>query len=365
MMKAQLTTSQIQELVRNSNSAPSPDNCQPWKFEWDSQTLSILHLPSRAFHSLNPHYLISHLTLGCLLEAISLSASKLGFKTHIDLTDFSETEGACWARVQFSELGTPCDPLFYALENRTTDRRLFIGGAEEIKQFRVSLPDDQPAQIHLSTTFPEELVAYYENSEQMFMEHPQALADVMKWVQFSIANARVKGDGLSWRNMLVRPIEVPIMYLFQKIPATTRLLAGFLTRQHRNRSRQQFLSSAALIGVSVPLQNGKIPPSSVVSGGRAMMRAWLRLTQMKFGVQPASFLTLPSLYLRQDVADEFFQTKKEHFRNGDLLMRKIFAIGQDRFLLWTLRTGLSTQLPAKMKTFRRSIDEILVIKGAS
>ncbi len=358
-----LSRPQIEELVRLANLSPNPDNSQPWSFLWDGITLSIFHYPSLSMHGLNPKLLACELTIGCLLESISIVASNWDLSSEIELQPFSDAEGACWARVRFKPISSKShlrDPLFFELTKRTTDRRLYQGGAKELGTvFNPELAKFSEASVHVCTSLDPELMEFCLDSEELLMRHPEALANVMKWVRFSIAEARVSGNGLSWRNLLVKPWEIPAMLLFKKFPASVPKTAPLLIPQHRARTRQQLRSAAGLVCVSVPIEKGEISSEALVQGGRAMMRAWLQLSQMQMGGQPMSLVTFPMLFRRNNAMDAYFRTRLDLCERGEKILRKAFSIEENRFPLWILRTGLAKPLPDNMRTFRQTVDKIL------
>ncbi|HTD53152.1 MAG TPA: ThiF family adenylyltransferase, partial [Thermoanaerobaculia bacterium] len=103
---------QIRRIVEAASRAPSGENCQPWKFHWDGEILSVLHDFSRSIHNLDCRYHASYLALGCLLESISLASSAEGWKVRfeLDLPDDREagapleargSRASEWARVAF------------------------------------------------------------------------------------------------------------------------------------------------------------------------------------------------------------------------------------------------------------------------
>ncbi len=346
------TVPQIEMIIEKANLSPTPDNCQPWEFEWNGETLSVLHLPERSKHPLNPGQLASILTLGCLIESIELAASELGLKSVSEIGPFDDGVRSRWAVVRFLETNVQADPLAKALSQRTTDRRIYKGGSEILDS--LVLPSKNAgAQADKITKFSDDLIDYVVKTELFLPNHPTVLPGIMKWVRFSRKEARESGDGLSWRNMLARTWEVPSMWIMQNFPWTAPLFRPAVRVSHGSRSKEQLLSSAGAICISIKLVDEKIERSDLVDAGRLMLRTWLKVNQSGFGVQPLSLSTLPLIYRVTGNADDFFKQQSDLLVQGEDILRREFSISRDRLPVWMMRTGLSSPLPEKMRTFRK------------
>ena len=96
-MDKKLTRQQIERLVAAANTAPSADNCQPWAFSWDGEALTIGHDPERATHVLDHLLRMSCLTLGGLVEALTIAAARENAVARFELTP--GIPGSIWAKV--------------------------------------------------------------------------------------------------------------------------------------------------------------------------------------------------------------------------------------------------------------------------
>ena len=123
-----VTRDQINQIIEKCIWIPSGDNCQPWTFEWDGETLGIIHSAGRAKHPLNPAGTASMLSLGCLLNAIDLAASDFHFRTSFTIEKPNQQDESLWARVQFVASDRPQNALSEVLVHRAADRQLYKGG---------------------------------------------------------------------------------------------------------------------------------------------------------------------------------------------------------------------------------------------
>src|SRR6476660_2461505 len=106
-----MNDAQIHGIVSAAMTAPSGDNCQPWTFHWDGQSLTIRHQNDRARHVLNRHNHASLLSLGCVLELIRIAASHEKMEADVALGSLDAAQNASWAVLRFRESAIMPDPL--------------------------------------------------------------------------------------------------------------------------------------------------------------------------------------------------------------------------------------------------------------
>ena len=354
-----LNKGHIQEVVAKAMFSPSGDNSQPWTFEWDGTTLKVIHQESRASHPLNPAGIASMISLGCVLETIAIAASEFHCSTAFTLEDFPAGDSP-WARVTFGPSTCARDPLSDVISQRTTDRRFFRKGDMPVTALESIAANEHnyaPARIHWTPALEGELTDYIVDAEKIMMTHPDIMPAVFKWVRFSQKQARLTRDGLSWRNMGLKIWELPAMALIREFPGIVKVISPVAVPGHAARVRKQLQSSAGVVLISIPAAKGNF--KDVVRGGRLMMRTWLSLTQLTYGVQPLTLCTHPIYWARQGLLDVHFQNQAQLYEKGQRLLQKVFSLPPDRMPIWMIRTGSSTPLPENMRTFRRPLEQTL------
>lgn len=353
-----LNYEQIKIIVEKSLWYPSGDNCQPWTFVWGKRKLRIYHSWARAAHPLNPNGIASCLSLGCLVEALSISASCYGNHIEVQYHDFLKTDGSCWASVEFLSTQQPEDPLLKFIGQRATDRRLFSKGdlpSAAIENAVTSGKDLAPAGLHCLEKMTPELTDYIIQSEKLIMDHPQILPKILEWTRFSADETQHSGDGLSLKNMGIRFWETPTLLLIKKYPKLLQVIKGILIPQHMNRVRKQLNSSAGLVCVSIPKQAQFSPQA-----GRMMYRAWLELTKLGFGVQPLTIASTLVFCAHGGLLDpSYSQNWTDFFKGGEEILRRAFKIPVDHLPIWMIRTGRASALPKDLRTLRKPIQEVL------
>ncbi len=346
-----ITLEQIQSLVDQAIWSPSGDNCQPWTFGWQGQTLSICHDAARGAHPLNLNNVASILALGTLVESLAIAASAVKYKVNVAY-DFSAPE--IWARITFLvDESLPEDPLLPMLGRRCTDRRMYKGGELTSGQFGPSRGGLGHLGWQSGPHVP--LTDFIVQTERAMIEIPTVLPAVLKWIRFTKASAVATRDGLPWQNLGVRPWEVPSLALFKSFPKLLPLFKPVLLPSHLQRVRKLVESSAGTVCVSAPL--GK--KDYIADAGRLMLRTWCQLNQQGFGVQPLTLSSNGIYWYRMGlVMDLRWQTI---YAQGETLLREVFSIPENYYPIWMIRAGRIDPLPQARRTYRRQ----LVVKGLS
>ncbi|MFL5813414.1 MAG: hypothetical protein ACJ763_07530 [Bdellovibrionia bacterium] len=336
----------LRQILEKANWSPSGDNCQPWTYEWNGERLVIFHDADRAEHPVNPGGTASKIALGCLLEAMDISASEFGFKTLPTLLELKSEGIAPWAEVQFQPSEAGRNPLSDSLLKRTTDRRPFQGG--DLREDLFQKLEHGPAKLHLLAHPEAEFVQYVVESEQLLTDHPHILPATMKWARLSAKHAQSTQDGLSWRNLGAKFWEVPMMPLIRDFRPFFLFARHTIAPQHRVRVTKQLTSAAGVVCVSVTNKTDE----SIVAAGRLMMNAWLSLTHQGHGVQPLTLASMVNMCSIDGIMPLSNKWQKFH-REGQNTLRKHLSISTDSTPVWMIRTGISTPLPENCKTLRK------------
>jgi hypothetical protein len=354
----------VRRVVEAANHAPSGDNCQPWRFEWDGETLTVRRDAGRAAHVLDHDGDASRLTLGCVLEAIALAAAHgEGLRAEVDAAPESPRDGAAWARVRFTE-GAPeggDEPLFRALPGRVTDRRTYRGGSLDHPVVAALRADGARAAggVSLGITGDRsgQLVDYLAAVDGYVWQSDDVYRDVMKWMRLTHREVEATRDGVPWCSAGIDLPETAALSL-SRAPFARRLAAGMgIELASRLWLRRQLASSAALVCVTAR------PPVDLVAAGRLGLRAWLRLHDAGWGVQP---LTLAALLAHAAGAGRLppgtTPAQRALFEGGRAVLARAFGLGPDEAPVWMFRTGATSALPAHMRTRRLPAERIFVAR---
>lgn len=361
---------QIRRIVEAASRAPSGENCQPWKFHWDGEILSVLHDFSRSIHNLDCRHHASYLALGCLLESISLASSAEGWKARFEL-DLPDDRGkdapaeargssaAEWARVGFEPTSSRPDALADTLAWRATDRRLHRGGSLEEPVFRQisSEASRYPAcGLRFQGEPSRELLHYLASAETYVWKQPAAHRDLMRWIRFDRRQAKALRDGLPWPSLAINYFQSRVLRLCRSFRVQKLLNRPAFLHHIRRMTKKQIRSSAGLGCLTVR----SMDPKALVEAGRLGFRVWLWLNRSGYGFHPMTIASL-SIYnyragtLQEGASNEFVRL----FASGHGVLRRAFGFSSTEVPVWMFRTGLSPAVPDAARTPRRRLDEIL------
>ena len=358
------SVAELRTILSLASRAPTGDNTQPWTFVWNGSLLEIAFDPVRAHHILDYSRSTSLIALGCLIESIAIAASQFGFSIEWDFRGFPEQEPRICTGIRFTHTAAPADPLLPAVQIRATDRRPFKGGplpATEMKDVWDRFDRKDSTFIHLAPK-SEPLVRYFLEAETLTGAHSRILKDTIKWVRFTRHEIQSTHDGMPWAGLGLSSMHYPAMRLMQKLPAIIAVAnrAGLRAIQ-RQILKRPLTSSSGFVCISISGEENR----SLIDAGRLAIRAWFRLNEMNYGVQP---LTISSV-LMYDQAKGIIDPESQRlfgpqFRQGEKVVREAFSIPPKLSPVWMFRTGLSNPMPESARTLRKPIDELLKVTRA-
>ena len=341
----------LPRVVDAAMTAPSGDNCQPFRYRWDRSTevLSVVHDADRARHRMNVGGHASLLTLGCLIEAIDLACSAEGLAPGFQRRPAGDTT---WMDVRFEAANRSRDGLHTGLPLRSTDRRPFRGGDLGDAVFAEVRRDAErsPCGLYLAGRPDAELEALMLLLDEVIWRDEATGHDALAWVRFSDIEVQRSRDGMSWRNLGISLAEARASELIVRMPALLRVvrLAGAM-RATKRVLRRQLRTSAGLLLLTVdaPGHDG------VIEAGRLALRAWIRLSMAGYAAQP---LSLPSLCVYNRLTgvlpDDLPADLLAAFDRAPAALAESFAVPRGQLPVWMLRVGRNHPLPGVARALR-------------
>jgi hypothetical protein len=360
-MSTILTRAQVERIVTAANTAPSPDNSQPWLFAWDGEALAITLDTRRATNTLDHRKRMSCLTLGGLLEAITIAAAAEGVAPRFELTP--GPPGSRWATARFEPGASPHE-LAGALELRSTDRRAYRGGSLSAPVFDALRREGarEPGYgLRLLDRCPPELADYLRRSDAYVFRHEEVYCDVMSWIRFSQREVDATRDGASFRCLGYALPALPGIALLR-----SRWVQRFMDRSGlavipRVRLETQLASSAGVYAITAPSTS----PLDLIQVGRLALRAWLRLNRAGYGVHPLSIASVFAHSFAEDQpAPRTLPAFVELFRRGPAILARAFEVDPGEQVIWLFRTGLSPAPPPQLRTRRLPLEKIFTWTAA-
>jgi len=356
----------IRDIVSAANRAPSADNCQPWRFDWDGQTLRVFHVEERGRHALDHCKHASFITLGCVAESIVLASQRHSLDAHPQFTWAAANQTGEWLTVDFSPASSrDIDPLASCLELRWTERSPFAKAALPktlADQMRAEADRFDTISLWTIEAIPQALVDYLCAIDAFIWVHRNAHRDLMKWLRFSRQETERTRNGMPWETLGISFLESRLLKACRRY-AVQQIMnkLGFLAAS-RHTVRKQLHSSSALFCLT--LRDPQ--PSGLFTVGRAGMRLWLLLNSAAFGVQPLTLGSL-SVYdvltgaLPGDTRPRFV----ELFKGGREILSRSFGLGEHDIPVWLFRTGPSDRPDQNRLTLRLETATLLTFAGRS
>ncbi len=356
----------VRRLVEAGHSAPTGENCQPFRFVWNGHAILVTHDAARARHRLDAGDHASLIALGCVWEAMDLQASGLGYGLVATLAGSETRPGLPWLALEPTQAERAPDPLRLALSIRATDRRPFTGGTLDDARRALDAGGvargPEPA-LRLAAPSEGGLRPYILASDELLWRDAQTVRDALRWVRYTDAEVRRTRDGLSWRNLGYPAIASLGSALVRRLPpllALGRLAGG--PSQTRRHLAKQLDSSAALGCIAIPNPG----QSGLVATGRLAMRTWLALARAGMGFQP---LSLPSLCVYNSATGVLPRSLpahlRAHFARGPDTIGRAFAMPSGFIPVWMFRTGFAEPLDHAARSLRLPLEQVLTASKKS
>jgi len=341
--------------------APTHENCQPWRFEYDGQTLSIFEDELRAAHALNRQKHTSLINLGCLMESISMAARSVGRSAYFEVGEITVRQLSS-VRVTFGDEIQAVPELMDQLRNRKTDRRLYKGG-ELNSRLKMELlrnaPPSENVVLHFARPFSQELNSYIRAVEESVWARRKSRLDLMKWFRLNESELVSTADGLGRRAMDVNKFQAMVLKLIQKPFLGSLLLKLGGLRKIGNIVEEQLYSSASLGLITVRTHH----PFDLINAGRLLMKTWCRLNQEGMAVHPIAESALGIYDLDTAALSSDEQNMVPLLAHGRSLLTPVFNLSLGEIPVLLFRTGVNSPLPSDSRVLHKPIS--LTIKKES
>ncbi len=284
-------TAQVRDyLMKAAIRAPSGDNCQPWRYAHQADTIHLMVDPAADGSFFNVAQAASLISCGAAVENLVLAASRFGMAAAVVV---SAADGNARVRIDLSP-GTLCeDPLQRFVWERHTNRTLYDGSSLEPNhrlKIQAAIQPFQQAELLLLTEPQQirEAAQLVAGIDRIRAEHRGLHTHLMRMIRFSIQEARERRDGFFLKNLeagragewfirCTRPW--PVMRMLNHL-GMGRMISGI--------SRQGILSASAVGMLKVP----SVLPEDLIAGGRALERIWLTVASLGLAFQPMTAATL-------------------------------------------------------------------------
>lgn len=275
----------IRKILDLAIRAPSGDNCQPWEFSLRGQVLELFNLPERDSSLYNYEQQASLVAHGALLENIQIAASALSLQSDLELFPDPEKQNLI-ARITLTKGNVASDPLFPAIAQRVTNRKLYQGGSlSDLERNSLLSAADSigGAKVYLveSRAHIASLAKIVRLNDQLVFENRNLHEFLFEHIRWNDQEAATTCDGLDVKTLELNPFDRMGLKLLKSWSLVVKLnnigLSKIISKQG-----EKLAKSASAIGL---VAVRKWSHQDLICCGRYMQRMWLEATNLGLSFQ--------------------------------------------------------------------------------
>lgn len=336
--------------------APSGDNCQPWRFEWDGNSLLQFNVPERDTSIYNSGNRASYIAHGALLENMGIAARLYGYGMDVSL--FPKGREDCLvAAIGFRKDFKRDIMLSPFITKRQTNRNAYQTNSipKEIFDDLLSLPDATGnGELHLTRDYQQKrlLAKAASINDRILFESRELHRFLFEHIRWSKSELTATNDGMPLETMGLNRVQAHSFKLLRHWRILYLLNIFGLSRIIPFQT-YQLCTHCSAMGL---IQVSGNTPADFVAGGRLMQKIWLTATKHGLAFQPAAGIT----FLMQNLNEnriKFSEAHQSHIIKAQHYIEGIFPINQSKGIIMLFRLGYAPAL--KIRTPRRPVDEIL------
>jgi molybdopterin/thiamine biosynthesis adenylyltransferase len=346
----------FQYLVSAAAAAPSGDNAQPWKFRSLPTGLAVHMAPEADTSFFNVRQIATLISCGAAAENAALAAGSLGFGAEVKLAD-GIGEDNLVATVHLSEDGRE-DPLADVIWERCTNRRLFKRTPVSEGILERLEAETEALGCRLHTIRGEKLKSLAKlvfKADRIRTEHRGLHEHFNSMVRFTEEEALERRDGLPLKNLYggaAGEIFLKLTRDWERMRVANALGFGRIVAMH---SAKGIVNSGAACLLTAPGMAWK----DFVTGGRALQRCWLKLTDLGLAMQPMTAVTLFRLRWILEGPDAFAVDHRTMLRGlwpeFDGLFPDADFRSEGQVMLFRIGVARSIEYGTYRKTFRELV----------
>jgi hypothetical protein len=333
------TTGDIEEILNLGRRYPSGDNCQPFTILQTSlNEFEIKYQYERGKHFLNTNNIPSVITLGFLIESLSLAASQKNCRIEYQKDIDYQTDKSAWLKFRILKSESAKDFLSDYLLLRHTNRGLYAQNITEIE--KIILNSSLKASMNSSVVsfkierISSKMTSYILTCEEVFWKKRDIIADLGKWISLKLFTT--PKEGFYWKTLSLNYLETIGLKLLSKAPVISEKLSYFLNLLNKRKLKKQLIHSGGVIFFKVP----KIQDHDYLEIGRSIFRSWLQLTALDFEIQPLSISTLLPYFINTfKDSKEINSALVNKIKTMGCALKEDMGISDSEEILWGLRFG--------------------------
>lgn len=334
--------------------APSGDNCQPWEFEMDKNSLLLHLLPDRDNSLYSWGQRASLIALGAAIENMVVAGNKLGFSFSVNLFPDS-SKPRIIARLTAVPARPQDEPLYDSILKRCTNRKPYGQDPllENQKKYLLASPIEVGgSRIYLTETKNDvEILAKAASvNEKILFENFEMHKFFYDHIIWTAEEELQKRMGFYVKTLEVPGYAMPSFKLAKNWKILKFLnLTGFSNIIAKTNFKTY--GSCSNIGAIIIPDNSE---KSYISAGRLFQRVWLKTTKEELSLQPLTGICLLMQKILSGSATELSQIHQNLVReNYQIISERVNAGKETVALLFRIGTGphpsaRTLRLPAKV-----------------
>lgn len=293
----------ITELLRDSVTAPSPDNFQPWRFEVRDNEILVYKVPARMNHLLDYDEHVLILTQGMLLENIVIAASRYGLDAEVQVFPDAGVHDLVAIVGLKPDVGIKTHPLYDVLKKRCSNRKPYrkekiadsilneLG--ETVKEF-----DGIEMQFITGQDQIKKLGKAVSAIDQILCENKNLHAALFKHITWSIKEEQQTHQGLSLDSLELNGGEKMMFKAIKNWSVMNALNKLGFPGIIRAQNAARYGSAACSVIISIRNETR----ADYLNAGRFTERFWLRANDKGLSLHPV----VGVIYCTQKVDHEGF-----------------------------------------------------------
>jgi len=278
-------------LIAAAIRAPSGDNTQPWRFviHPDASRIAIHLDQTRDPTPMNSGQRMARLAIGAAVENIVRTAESWGWRTQVEVPAPPAVIAVRIIDRGDRVEGLPVDPF---VQRRLTNRRPYMRKpiqadiVEDLRDSTVDLPGVNTVWI-LDEDRLGRLAGLMGRSDALMLGEPSMRHGFLDNLRFDLSPNDEAEEGMSLGTLELSRADRAAVRLLRFTP--NWIFSAFGAASKFAKTARRLVESSS--GLYIVAENGGTEQDEVVAG-RAMQRAWLKLTEYGLAVQPMMSLAI-------------------------------------------------------------------------
>ena len=357
-----LTEDEVKALVNIATLAPSAGNNQPWKWFSFEGKLFLFHDEKHSVSWGDFDNITSNISFGATIETLKIAANDLG----LEVTPIyfpNKTNKRLIAAFDFKERETPLyiesfsDAIGLRMTNRKAGSGLAIAGQkiEALKNVTTLGQSDAILDVIEDKMLITKVADIVSKVERIRFLYPQGHHDFytkeIRWTDASVNDTK---DGLDIKSLELSESDKTGLIVASE-PGVIKLLNAWGGgAAFEKLSNKAIISSSGIGLISMPEYN----PESVVKGGEAVQRVWLKANKEGLTFHPISAPLFLFARLNNSNGQELTPGMMEELAVLQEELKGIFPTLNERHGLFMFRLSYADE--ASVRSVRRALEDTLV-----